>query len=280
MIRNFLIVILTALLTLSVSWAQDDEKDMEGSQDHPLFSRMSGFYITDYSQKDFDSYQAPYIDEGQPDSRWEGKLTNLYYNIKTGTKRVSMVQIERNYENAIKKLGGKILFHDDRVLNAKIEKNGGTTYVAEEGYNDGENYRLIIVESKEMEQEVTADAAALSESIASTGKAIVYGIYFDTGKSDVKPESGPALDEITKLLKQNTGLSLYVVGHTDNVGSLDVNLKLSADRADAVVKALVGRGIDASRLKASGVGPYCPVASNATDDGKAKNRRVELVQQN
>lgn len=239
---------------------------------------MPGFYLTDYEQKDFDSYQSAYI-EGDA-GHWEGKLTDLSYHIKTGARQASMVQIERNYENAVKKLGGKILFHSERALNAKIEKDGMVTYVSAEAFNDGINYELVIVEAKEMEQEVTADAGAFSESIAQTGKAVVYGIYFDTGKFDIKPESGPALDEITKLLKQNASLLLYVVGHTDNVGTLDVNLKLSADRADAVVKALVGRGIDASRLKSSGVGPYCPVASNATDDGKAKNRRVELVQQN
>jgi OOP family OmpA-OmpF porin len=107
----------------------------------------------------------------------------------------------------------------------------------------------------------------------------VYGIYFDTGKSVMKPESNPALEEITKLLKHSGSLTLFVVGHTDNVGNLESNLNLSADRADAVVKALTGKGIAASRLKAAGVGPYCPVASNRTDDGKAKNRRVELVEE-
>jgi OOP family OmpA-OmpF porin len=275
MIRNFLVAVFAVLATISISWAQ--EQDVEGSQDHSLLSRIPSFYISEYNPKDFDAYQSPYL-EGA-DSRWEGKWTSITYTMKSGAKRTSMLQIERNYENAIKKIGGKILYHDDRVLNAKIEKDGKVTYVSEEAYNDGDFYTLIIVESKEMEQEVTADAAAFSESIASTGKAVVYGIYFDTGKSDVKPESGPALDQITILLKQNANLTLYVVGHTDNVGALDANLKLSSDRANAVVKALVGRGIDASRLKSSGVGPYCPVASNMTDEGKAKNRRVELVQQ-
>jgi OOP family OmpA-OmpF porin len=165
------------------------------------------------------------------------------------------------------------------VVEGKIEKNGGVTYVHVEAFNDGRNYDVIVVEKGAMKQDVVADAAALSASIAATGKAAVYGIYFDTGKSVVKPESTPALDEITKLLKQNSGLTLYVVGHTDSVGVLDYNLKLSADRADAVVKALIARGIVASRLKGAGVGPYCPVASNRAEEGKAKNRRVELVEQ-
>ena len=146
-------------------------------------------------------------------------------------------------------------------------------------FNDGRDYELVIVESKPMEKEVTVNADAFSASIASTGKAAVYGIYFDTGKSIVKPESDPTIGEIAKLLKQSPKLRLYVVGHTDNVGTLESNLKLSSDRAAAVVKALVGRGIDAARLKPAGVGPYSPDTSNKTEEGRAKNRRVELVEQ-
>jgi len=190
-----------------------------------------------------------------------------------------MLQIARNYENAVKKIGGKILMSEGRVMEGKIEKNGGVTYVHVEAFNDGRNYGVMVVETGTMKQDVVADAAALSASIAATGKAAVYGIYFDTGRSVVKPESDATLEEITKLLKQNGSLTLYVVGHTDNVGALDNNLKLSADRADAVAKALIGSGIAASRLKGAGVGPYCPVASNHTEEGKAKNRRVELVEQ-
>jgi outer membrane protein OmpA-like peptidoglycan-associated protein len=168
---------------------------------------------------------------------------------------------------------------EGRVVEGKIEKNGAVTYVHVEAFNEGRDYEVVVVEKGAMKQDVVADAAALSASIASTGKAAVYGIYFDTDKAIVKPESTPALDEISKLLKQNTGLTLYVVGHTDNAGALEHNLKLSSDRADAVVKALIGRGIAAARLRGAGVGPYCPVASNRTEEGKAKNRRVELVEQ-
>jgi len=275
MTRAFLSAALVVLVSFSVAQAQED---VEGGKDHPLFSRMPGFYISEYDQKDFDSFQSGFV-EGEA-GHWEGKLTDIKYEQKDGAKHVSMVQIERNYENAIKKLGGKILYHDDRVVDAKIESNGGVTYVEVQAFNDGGTYQMDVVEGKEMEQEVTADATALSQSIATTGKVAIYGIYFDSGKSEIKSESGPALDEIIKLLNQNPGLNLYVVGHTDNDGTLEVNLKLSSDRADAVVKALVARGINTSRLKSSGVGPYCPVAPNSTEEGKAKNRRVELVQQN
>lgn len=276
MLRLTIIGLLLALFASSPGLAQN-EPDAEGSLDHPLFTRMPGYYISDSDVKEFDKYTSPYA-TGQ-DEIWEGKVTRLGYYIKTGAKQASMLQIARNYENAVKKLGGTILANEGRVIEGKIEKNGGVTYVHVEAYNDGQNYSVVIVESGTMKQDVLADAAALSASIAATGKAAVYGIYFDTGKSVVKPESNASLEEITKLLKQNGSLALYVVGHTDNVGALDYNLKLSADRADAVVKALIGKGIVASRLKGSGVGPYSPVASNHSDEGKAKNRRVELVEQ-
>lgn len=273
------IVVVTLCLLSAVLLARaQEEKDVEGGKDHPLFSRMPGFYLSTYDAKDFDSFEPGYpTGESGP---WEGKYTKLYYTRKADTKAVSMVQIARNYANAIKKIGGTILHDEGRVILGKIEKNGAVTHVQVAAFNDGDDYELVIVESKTMEQEVTVDASALGQSIAETGKATVYGIYFDTGKSIVKPESNPMLEEITKLLKQNLNLQLYVVGHTDNVGGLEPNLKLSADRAEAVVKALVGRGIAASRLKSAGVGPYCPATSNKTDDGKAKNRRVELVAQN
>jgi OOP family OmpA-OmpF porin len=276
MLRHKIVVILFVLSVASFAFAQN-EADVKGSQDHPLFTRMPGYYISNYEVNEFDRYTSPYL--SGPDENWEGKVTKLGYSVKTGEKQASMLQIGRNYENALNKISGKILVNEGRVVEGKIEKNGVLTYVHIEAFNDGRDYSVVIVEKGTMKQDVVADAAALSASIAASGKAAVYGIYFDTDKAAVKPESTPALDEIVKLLKQNSGLTLYVVGHTDNAGGLERNLKLSADRADAVMKALAGRGIAAFRLKGAGVGPYCPVASNRSEEGKAKNRRVELVEQ-
>jgi OOP family OmpA-OmpF porin len=272
-----LATIFFALLISFTSAYGESEKDVEGGKDHPLLSRMPGYYLENYDVKDFDSYDVSAYVSGA-DALWKGKFTKLAYNRKEGSKPVSMTQIAANYENAVKKIGGKILSSDGRVINAKIQKGAAVTYVQVAAFNDGRNYDLVIVETKPMEQEVTADASALNQSIASTGKVAVYGIYFDTGKSEIKPESNPALEEITKLLTQNPRLRLYVVGHTDDTGNFESNLKLSADRAASVVKALTGRGIDPSRLKPAGAGPYCPVESNRTEDGRAKNRRVELVE--
>jgi OmpA-OmpF porin, OOP family len=266
-------LVLAVLIFSSISLAQ--EKDKKGSKDHPLLSRIPNYYISDQTNKDFDSYTSPYIDK---DNVWEGKLTQINYSAKEGTKELSFIQIVRNYENAIKKLGGIILLSETRILNAKIEKNEGVTYISVEAFNDGRDYTLIIVENKPMEDEITIDAASLNKGISETGKIAIYGIYFDTGKSNIKPESKPTIVEIDKMLKQNTKLKLFVIGHTDMDGSLESNMKLSSDRAASVVKALIENGIQASRLKSGGVGPYCPVESNHTEEGKAKNRRVELVE--
>jgi outer membrane protein OmpA-like peptidoglycan-associated protein len=130
-----------------------------------------------------------------------------------------------------------------------------------------------------MKQEVAANAEALMNDITTTGHAAVYGIFFDTDKTDIKPESDPALSEMAKLLRGNPSLNVFIVGHTDSVGTLDHNMKLSLARAEAVVNALVTKhGIAGARLAAQGVGSLAPIGSNKTEDGKAKNRRVELVE--
>jgi outer membrane protein OmpA-like peptidoglycan-associated protein len=129
-----------------------------------------------------------------------------------------------------------------------------------------------------MEQTIQANAASWLSDITTTGHAAVYGIYFDTDKAEIKPESEPALAEMAKLLKNNPSLNVFIVGHTDNTGTFEHNMKLSQDRAASVVNALVSRhGMAAARLKAVGDGPTAPVASNDSEDGRAKNRRVELV---
>jgi OOP family OmpA-OmpF porin len=267
------LLVLAILVFTSISFAQ--EKDKDGTQDHPLLSRIPNYYISEQIVKDFDVFTSPYIDK---DNVWEGKLTQTNYTQKEGTKNLSFIQIVRNYENSVKKLGGKTLLAEGRIYNGKIEAKKGVTYISAEAFNEGSDYTLIIVECKPMEDEVAVDASALNQGISQTGKIAVYGIYFDSGKSIIKPESKPTIDEIVKMLGQAPKLKIFVVGHTDSDGLVESNMKLSSDRAAAVVKVLTENGIAATRLKSSGVGPYCPVESNHTDEGKAKNRRVELVE--
>jgi OOP family OmpA-OmpF porin len=136
-----------------------------------------------------------------------------------------------------------------------------------------------VIEAQAMKQNmVTVSADEMSRAIASAGRVALYGIFFDTDKAEILPKSKGALDEIARLLTKERGLKLRVVGHTDAVGGMEQNLTLSKRRADAVVNALTKEhGIEARRLSAHGVASLAPAATNATEDGRAKNRRVELV---
>jgi outer membrane protein OmpA-like peptidoglycan-associated protein len=140
--------------------------------------------------------------------------------------------------------------------------------------------QLEVLETREMEAGlVFVNAAAMQKSIAETGRVALYNLYFDTGKAEVKPESKATLDEIGQLLKGNPNLRLLVAGHTDTVGTFPVNQDLSLKRAQAVVAILTGQyGIDPKRLVPAGVGFASPVATNRTEPGRARNRRVELVE--
>ncbi len=139
---------------------------------------------------------------------------------------------------------------------------------------------LEIVEPRAMDRKmVVVSASEIGGKVAAEGKAVFYGIEFDFDKADIKPQSEPQLAEMAKYLQANPQTQVFVIGHTDNKGTLDYNLGLSGRRADAVVKALAGtHRIDAKRMTPRGLGPLAPVATNRTDDGRAKNRRVELVE--
>ncbi len=137
-----------------------------------------------------------------------------------------------------------------------------------------------VLETKAREQKmVTVSSGEMAQAISTGGRIALYGIYFDFNKADVKPESDPTLEQIARLLKESPSLKVLVVGHTDNVGSFSFNMDLSQRRAAAVVAALRARhGVGKDRLSPVGVSYASPVASNKTEEGRAKNRRVELVE--
>ncbi len=296
------------LIGLVTTLAMAQQQDVRGSKDHPLISRYPGSFIKEYSQKEFDQFTLPLgkLSRGkfEKSQHLEGKVTRILYQAPAGR---SVLEVFRNYEGALKQAGfetmftctqeecgygpvtlygGKIenwsLTYEPRYLSAKLMRPAGDVYVSLfAGASSWQWETLYVVEMKPMEAGlVTVDAAALAGDISHTGHAAVYGIYFDTGKADVKPESDPALAEITKLLENDPQLKLHVVGHTDSVGTLPSNMDLSKRRADAVVRVLTTKyRIAAARLDSYGVGPLAPVASNQSEDGRAKNRRVELVKQ-
>ena len=273
-----LIVLFAALLGAAPAFAQTADK--AGCKDHPLFpTRMPGYFIEACRTEEFG--RAEFFALKPPKVAREGKFTFITYVIGRGNTEASRVAVVRNYEAAMKKVGATEVQTDRNVawwVNGRIVKDGHESWTEAEKGNG--KIWLRIVETQAMQQYVTADAAALGSDIKSAGHVAVYGINFDTNKSVVKPDSKPALEEIAKLLKQDPALKLKVVGHTDMVGSLDANMALSQARAEAVAQVLVAQhGIAATRLKGYGVGPLAPVASNDTEEGRAKNRRVELVKE-
>jgi flagellar motor protein MotB len=289
---------------------------VEGSKDHPLISRYPGSVITHYLTKEFDEFTLPLgkvVDQKFTKSQHlEGKITRSVYVAPEGR---SVLEVFRNYQGALKKAGFETLFtcgpqdcygsgssnprvygtgeyddywgpdHGIRYVSAKLARSEGDVDVSllvdDQGGNGRPNVELYVIEMKPMESGlITVDAASLANDINRTGHASVYGIYFDTSKADIKPESDATLKEIAKLLQGDPTLKLYVVGHTDNQGTLDLNMDLSRRRAAAVLAALTMKyAVPAGRLRAYGSGPYAPVASNDSEDGRAKNRRVELVKQ-
>jgi len=276
--KKSLIVLMTAVILLLAASAFAQQKDQAGCKDHPLFTRMPGYWIYNCKQKQFDAHEF-FVGQGKKSSV-EGQLWNItYYPNRDLTSVPSEIQILRNFENAVQKLGGTVVWSQKGRDTLKLVKDGKEVWVEVWAEFTGK-YGLFIVQKEEMAQDVTANAEVFSNDIRATGHAAVYGVYFDTGKSTIKPESAQAIGEIAKLLKADQGLKVFVVGHTDNVGGVDSNIKLSQDRAEAVLQTLIREhGIAPDRLKAHGCGQFAPVASNDTEEGRAKNRRVELVKQ-
>lgn len=125
--------------------------------------------------------------------------------------------------------------------------------------------------------DLTTNAAGWAEQVNKTGRVAVYGINFDTGKATIRPDSEPALAEVAKMLQANASWAMLVAGHTDNVGAKEMNMTLSRQRAEAVTAWLAGRGVDRARLVPTGFGDTRPLAENKDEDGRQKNRRVDLV---
>ncbi|BCH67524.1 membrane protein (plasmid) [Agrobacterium vitis] len=170
-----------------------------------------------------------------------------------------------------------------RAMTAHLERPQGPVDVSllvsqDSGRQPG--LLLQILEGRAMKTgEVTADAQAMSDGLAKTGHIALYGIQFETDSAALKAESDKTLAQMAEFLTQDVSRKVYIVGHTDSSGALERNMNLSQARAAAVVKALTAKfGIDSDRLQPKGIGPYAPVASNANDAGRAKNRRVEMVE--
>jgi outer membrane protein OmpA-like peptidoglycan-associated protein len=207
----------------------------------------------------------------------EGEKITVAYNwLGEWEKRPSKVQIYRNYQVAIEKQGGKLLYSGSSAF-FELNKSGEMYYF--QVLTDGSGmYSVTTLKEAEMKQDIVFTAEEIENNMKKDGQITFYGIYFDTDKSILKAESDPSLKEIADYLKSNKGTKVYLVGHTDNTGTFDHNLTLSKARSKAVRDELIARfNVAEDQLNAEGVGDLCPVASNLTEEGRAKNRRVVMV---
>jgi OmpA-OmpF porin, OOP family len=277
------------------------QQDAEGCKDHPLFTRLPNFFIASCDSSEFDLRrfpQGPLKVNAEGEKRAhavdvEGPVWKINYELQEGKTKPSPLQIMRNFQNATRQGGGTIEGEYpgwcEGMVDQSLEIGNGCTnfgvsmrftrsgkelWAYAQAGGDGNAYELVVAERQAMKQEVVANE--LLDKIAKDG-FVAINVTFDTGKATIKPESDALLNQVAAALKSAPELKLEVAGHTDNVGGPEANQKLSEDRARAVVAALVARGIDGSRLSARGYGQSSPVADNRTEDGRAKNRRVELV---
>jgi outer membrane protein OmpA-like peptidoglycan-associated protein len=255
--------VIAIIIFCSLSFAQD----IEGSKDHPMFNRLTGFFITQYEEEEFGSHI--FYDVNDNELNVEGEKTFIRYESEN---EVGALKIIRNFSNAIKKIGGTAYESSGNRTYLYLKEGNKETWA--EVFAGDYDYDLTIIEKGEVEQEVTANA--ILKELKETGKAILY-INFDSGKSTIKKESMPVVEQIIEMMRLAPDIKISVEGHTDSDGSNESNLKLSEARAKAVVEAITKGGIDAARLSSAGFGEEKPISDNTTADGKAKNRRVELI---
>ena len=308
--RSSMLAPLALMLALALPAIATAGSDVAGSADHPRIGRFEGAWIVAHEVRDFDAYTlavGPIKGKTGPSVALEGRVFRIGYKQDPGP---SVLEVARNFENRLVERGFEILFKCDakacggydfrygievlpsphmvvdlshfRYLAARSPAAEGVpeTYVSVlVSVNNRKVRTQVIAVEREAMADRMIDAAAMAEGIAVEGRIALYGIHFDTDSAAVKPSSEPALAEIAKLLKATPDLTVVIVGHTDSQGSLDYNMGLSQRRAAAVVDALVKQhGIARGRLSSGGVGYLAPVGSNRTEEGRALNRRVELIE--
>jgi len=279
---RMLLTLLALVFITPTSFAASD--DVAGSKDHPLLTRYPDSILTEY-EHNFNSVPITVgTENGAPKiQNIEGQATLIRYFYRDAQKQPSPLQIIRNYQNAIKSIKGEVVFErlpkegDGGETTLKVNSGGKDIWIKVEPdifSAPAQSYKLSIVEIEAMAQVISANA--LLDALNKDGFIALY-INFDTGKSDLKADGEATVKEIATMLKSAPTLKISIEGHTDNVGTPASNLKLSEARAKSVMDAVVKAGIAKDRLSSKGLGQTTPIADNRSDDGKAKNRRVELV---
>lgn len=281
-VRSCLHMLLWSAVGLSEAALATD--DAAGSKDHPLLSRYPNSHIVEYEQNYNAAQFATGTQDGLPQRQSvEGDATQIRYYHNAVDSQPSPLQLLRNYQNAIKSIGGEVIYErlpqdgDGGETTLKVTTGGKEVWVRLEPEifsAPTQSYKLVIVEVAAMQQVVSANQ--LLDELNRNGFIALY-INFDTGKAELKADGLATVAEIVSMLKAAPTLRLAIEGHTDSQGQAEANKLLSEQRAQSVMNAIVTAGIEAQRLTAAGFGQERPVADNRSEEGRAKNRRVELV---
>jgi outer membrane protein OmpA-like peptidoglycan-associated protein len=258
----------------SAVWAQAPARpDAKGCTESKVVTRMPGCYIAGCEKKDYSVAEMPRT-KSERGHQVEG---DFQYTRYVCPKEKSPLELGRNTENALKDAGFKILYTDVYYGGSRFWMTAQKDAQWVRLVVVGDSYDLTSIKEKQMEQQMTADADGWAKQINQSGRVSLYGINFDTAKSTIRPDSEPVLTEVAKLLKANPEWAMVVAGHTDNVGAKPTNLTLSRQRAQSVIAWLSAHGVEEARLVPAGFGDTRPIAENTNDEGKQKNRRVDLV---
>lgn len=276
--KTFLLVILCLFV-----FSLDNEVFAE-VKDHSVIKPIPGSTLDSHHSQynNYNAYTFRYKENGKRvEKTVKGKYWKLDYEfLKKDGKRdesVSSLEMSENFKQAALEKGGEVLGEDAHNLIFTLTSDGKKLWIhLQPGIWKG-FYRLHIVEEKSFKKKLTFGAEEIKKQLDEKGHVAIYGILFDIDKASLKPESEKPLQEIVKLMRNYPDLKLEVQGHTDNQGSADYNRDLSQRRAETVKTYLTTYGTDVSRLVAKGYGLSQPVALNDTEEGRAKNRRVELV---
>lgn len=249
-------------------------------EEYPLFNTLENFSLNEKLSKSYDFKDNAFVVGKSKRQSVEGRYYKMVYSIDKQAKPVGSLYIVRNFTNAIKDAGGTVVYvpTSNELVTGKILKNGKEIWVGvHPAGSKGTQYSVTIVEKEGMVQEIEANG--LLDSINRTGRVTLY-LNFETGSFFIQPDSYQTLNDIAEMMRQSPGLRVAIEGHTDNTGSPEGNQRLSEVRAKMIKYSLEIMGIDPSRMKSAGYGRTRPVADNSTEDGRAKNRRVELVKIN
>ncbi|MBW1720070.1 MAG: OmpA family protein [Deltaproteobacteria bacterium] len=280
--KPFYLIIFFIFLTVSVR--------AQSVKEHPIIRPFPGSVLTNNNQQVYQNFAEYSFRVKDPQTGKnikkpiQGKYWKLTYIIFDSKGKWdashSILEYRENYKQAALENDGTIMYENQGYLTFTLPGDDGSETWCEVHIWNKSMQDLRIIEQKGFKKSLAFGPTEMKAALDAEGRVQLHGILFEVDKSSLQLKSNKQLEHIVTLLKENRDLKLEVQGHTDDQGSEEYNLKLSQDRAETLINYLGLFGIDINRLKAKGFGESKPVMSNATEEGKTKNRRVELVQLN